>query len=82
MDEHPRSAANFYGVIVAAMVIGMALNFANLDAIKLLVWAAVVNGLRAAAHRHHSRRVQQPTKSWAITETAGRSTSSVESRRS
>ncbi len=47
MDEHPRSAANFYGVIVAAMVIGMALNFAKLDAIKLLVWAAVVNGLLA-----------------------------------
>ena len=47
MDEHPRSAANFYGVIVAAMVIGMALNFAKLDAIKLLIWAAVVNGLLA-----------------------------------
>ena len=47
MDERPRSAANFYGVIVAAMVIGMALNFAKLDAIKLLVWAAVVNGLLA-----------------------------------
>ena len=47
MDERPRSAANFYGVIVAAMVIGMALNFAKLDAIKLLLWAAVVNGLLA-----------------------------------
>jgi Mn2+/Fe2+ NRAMP family transporter len=47
MDERPRSAANFYGVIVAAMVIGMALNFAKLDAIKLLIWAAVVNGLLA-----------------------------------
>ena len=47
MNEPPRSAANFYGVIVAAMVIGMILNFAKLDAIKLLIWAAVVNGLMA-----------------------------------
>ena len=47
MNERPRSAANFYGVIVAAMVIGMVLNFAKLDAIKLLLWAAVVNGLMA-----------------------------------
>jgi NRAMP (natural resistance-associated macrophage protein)-like metal ion transporter len=47
MNERPRSAANFYGVIVAAMAIGMVLNFAKLDAIKLLLWAAVVNGLMA-----------------------------------
>jgi NRAMP (natural resistance-associated macrophage protein)-like metal ion transporter len=47
MDERPRSAANFYGVIVAAMIIGIVLNFAKLDPIKLLVWAAVVNGLMA-----------------------------------
>lgn len=47
MDERPRSAANFYGVIIVAMVIGMVLNFAKLDPIKLLIWAAVVNGLMA-----------------------------------
>jgi Mn2+/Fe2+ NRAMP family transporter len=47
MSERPRSAANFYGVMVAAMAIGMGLNFANLDAIRLLLWAAVVNGLMA-----------------------------------
>jgi NRAMP (natural resistance-associated macrophage protein)-like metal ion transporter len=47
MNERPRSAANFYGVMVAAMIIGIALNFAKLNAIKLLIWAAVVNGLMA-----------------------------------
>ena len=47
MDERPRSARNFYGVIVAAMLIGMVLNFAKLDAMKLLIWAAMVNGLMA-----------------------------------
>jgi Mn2+/Fe2+ NRAMP family transporter len=47
MDERPRSARNFYGVIVAAMLIGLALNFAKLDAMTLLIWAAMVNGLMA-----------------------------------
>ena len=47
MNERPRSAANFYGVMIAAMVIGIALNFAKLNAIKLLLWAAVINGLMA-----------------------------------
>ena len=47
MNEQPRAAANFYGVIVVAMVLGMVLNFAKLDPIRLLIWAAVVNGLMA-----------------------------------
>ena len=60
MDEHPRSAANFYGVIVAAMVIGMAqLREARRDqAARLGRGRERTAG--AAAHRHHSRRVQQP----------------------
>jgi Mn2+/Fe2+ NRAMP family transporter len=47
MNEGPRSAANFYAVIVVAMVIGIALNFAKLNVIKMLIGAAVVNGLLA-----------------------------------
>ena len=47
MDQKPRRARNFYALIVVAMVIGMALNFAHLDAIKMLFWAAVLNGLLA-----------------------------------
>jgi len=47
MDETPRSAAPFYGVMAAAMVIGMGLALAHINAMKLLVWSAVVNGLLA-----------------------------------
>lgn len=47
IDEKPNHARHFYAVIVVAMVIGMALNFAHFDAIRMLFWAAVLNGLLA-----------------------------------
>ena len=47
MDETPRSAGPFYAVMAAAMLLGMALAFAHLNAMRLLVWSAVVNGLLA-----------------------------------
>ena len=47
MDEKVHSARNFYAVIILAMVVGMALNFARFNAIKLLFWSAVLNGLLA-----------------------------------
>jgi NRAMP (natural resistance-associated macrophage protein)-like metal ion transporter len=47
MDEKIHSAKEFYGVIAVAMIIGMVLNFARVNAIKLLIWSAVINGLLA-----------------------------------
>jgi Mn2+/Fe2+ NRAMP family transporter len=47
MDERPRSAKHFYGVIAVAMLLGMCLAFLRASAIKMLVWAAVINGLLA-----------------------------------
>ncbi len=47
MDEPPRRARNFYGVIAAAVLIGTALTLTGFDAIGLLFWAAVINGLLA-----------------------------------
>lgn len=47
MSENVHDARNFYGVIMVAMLIGMALNFAHLNAVKLLFWTAVINGLLA-----------------------------------
>jgi NRAMP (natural resistance-associated macrophage protein)-like metal ion transporter len=47
MDEKPWSARNFYLVMVIAMLAGMALNFAQINAIRLLFFAAVLNGLLA-----------------------------------
>jgi len=34
-------------VIAAAMLIGLAMNFAGLNAVKMLFWSAVLNGLLA-----------------------------------
>jgi NRAMP (natural resistance-associated macrophage protein)-like metal ion transporter len=42
-----RGAPAFYGVIAGAMVVGLALDFAGLNAVKMLFWSAVVNGMLA-----------------------------------
>jgi Mn2+/Fe2+ NRAMP family transporter len=47
MDEKVHTARQFYGVITFAMVAGMLLNFAHVNAIKLLIGSAVINGLLA-----------------------------------
>ena len=47
MDEKIHTARNFYAVIIVAMVLGMALNFARLNAMRFLFWSAVINGLMA-----------------------------------
>ncbi|HUO52191.1 MAG TPA: Nramp family divalent metal transporter [Gemmatimonadaceae bacterium] len=47
MDERPLKARRFYTVLGIAMLGGMAMDFANLDAIKMLFWSAVLNGLLA-----------------------------------
>ena len=40
-------AKRFYTVIAIATMLGLALNLARLSAIKMLFWAAVVNGMLA-----------------------------------
>ncbi|MBN8485580.1 MAG: divalent metal cation transporter [Sphingomonadales bacterium] len=47
LDRKPREAKAFYGAIVVAVLGGLALNFATIDPMKALYWAAVVNGLLA-----------------------------------
>ncbi len=47
MDETPDTAPHFYGIIALSMVVGTALTFARVDAIRLLFWSAVVNGMFA-----------------------------------
>ncbi len=42
-----KEANAFYGVIIISMVVGLALNFIGLDAIKALIYSAVVNGMVA-----------------------------------
>jgi len=47
LGKKPHSAKRFYTVIAVAVVVGLALNYAGLNAVKMLFWSAVVNGLLA-----------------------------------
>jgi Mn2+/Fe2+ NRAMP family transporter len=47
LSRKPLQAAPFYLVIAGAMVVGLALDFAGLNAVKMLFWSAVVNGVLA-----------------------------------
>lgn len=47
MDERVHTARQFYAVMALAMLVGMVLNFAHVNAIKLLIASAVINGLLA-----------------------------------
>jgi NRAMP (natural resistance-associated macrophage protein)-like metal ion transporter len=47
MSDRPKKARAFYGVMAVAMTLGLALNYLGLNAVKMLFWSAVINGLLA-----------------------------------
>jgi len=47
LSRKPARAPKFYMVIGAAMLVGLALDFAGLNAVKMLFWSAVLNGVLA-----------------------------------
>ena len=47
LNDKPRVAAKFYAVLAASVVLGLALNTMKLNAVKMLFYAAVVNGVLA-----------------------------------
>jgi NRAMP (natural resistance-associated macrophage protein)-like metal ion transporter len=47
MSDKPGSAQKFYAVMAVAMALGLALNFFHFNAVKMLFWSAVINGLLA-----------------------------------
>jgi Mn2+/Fe2+ NRAMP family transporter len=47
LDNGFKSARPFYGVIIVSTAIGVAIDFADIGAIKALFWSAVLNGLLA-----------------------------------
>ena len=47
LEVHPPLAHGFYSVIAVAMALGLGLDYAGLDAVKMLFWAAVLNGTLA-----------------------------------
>ncbi len=47
LNKRPRSARRFYAVILVAVLVGLALDFAKLNAVRMLFWSAVLNGILA-----------------------------------
>jgi NRAMP (natural resistance-associated macrophage protein)-like metal ion transporter len=47
LDEKPRRAKLFYGVIAASTLVGMLINFLGINPISALFWTAVINGFLA-----------------------------------
>jgi len=47
LSRSPQEAKQFYATIVAGTLIGVGINFINLDPIKALFWSAVINGIVA-----------------------------------
>jgi NRAMP (natural resistance-associated macrophage protein)-like metal ion transporter len=47
LNVKPQLARKFYGVIAMAILIGLAFDFTGLDAVKMLFWSAILNGLLA-----------------------------------
>jgi NRAMP (natural resistance-associated macrophage protein)-like metal ion transporter len=47
LDARPRLARRFYAVVGVSMALGLALDFAGFNAVKMLFWSAVLNGVLA-----------------------------------
>jgi NRAMP (natural resistance-associated macrophage protein)-like metal ion transporter len=45
LEHSPKTAPQFYGIIVVATLVGVGLTFAPIDPIKALYWSAVINGV-------------------------------------
>ncbi|HEY1759182.1 MAG TPA: divalent metal cation transporter [Bryobacteraceae bacterium] len=47
LEKKPAGARRFYAVLAAAMLGGLLINYLRLDAVKMMFWAAVINGALA-----------------------------------
>jgi len=47
LEDRPGKSRRFYAVLATAVVLGLALDYAGFDAVKMLFWSAVVNGVLA-----------------------------------
>jgi NRAMP (natural resistance-associated macrophage protein)-like metal ion transporter len=47
IDEHYLAARAFYTAVVLSFVVGVGMDFSNVNAVKALYWSAVLNGLLA-----------------------------------
>jgi Mn2+/Fe2+ NRAMP family transporter len=49
MSDKPRITRKFYAAMAVAMLLGLALNYFGFNAVNVLFWSAVINGLLAPA---------------------------------
>jgi len=47
LADKPKSAREFYAVMAVAMALGLVLDYLGFNAVKMLFWSAVINGLLA-----------------------------------
>ncbi|MGC1360640.1 MAG: divalent metal cation transporter, partial [Silvibacterium sp.] len=47
LNLQPRLAHKFYAVIAVSILVGLTFDFAGLNAVKMLFWSAILNGLLA-----------------------------------
>jgi Mn2+/Fe2+ NRAMP family transporter len=47
LNLQPKLAPNFYAVIAVSILVGIAFDFARINAVKMLFWSAILNGLLA-----------------------------------
>lgn len=47
LEDRPRNSRRFYTVIAVAMLLGLALDFVGFNAVKMLFYSAVLNGVLA-----------------------------------
>lgn len=47
LEDKPRLAKKFYAIVASAMLVGLALQYAGINAVKMLFWSAVLNGVLA-----------------------------------
>jgi NRAMP (natural resistance-associated macrophage protein)-like metal ion transporter len=71
MADKPKTAGKFYAVMGVAMALGVVLNYLGFNAVKMLFWSAVINGLLApplillvilltSSHKVMGKRVNPP----------------------
>jgi Mn2+/Fe2+ NRAMP family transporter len=47
LDDRPRLAPRFYAVVALSMLLGLALDYVGFNAVKMLFYSAVLNGILA-----------------------------------
>ena len=47
LEDRPRLAKKFYAIVAASMILGLVLDYAGFNAVKMLFWSAVLNGVLA-----------------------------------